>query len=83
MNNESMKIARRTLLGRCTGVSIGAMALASLLRQSLAAEESTVEPIGIPDLPHFAPRAKQVIFLTQSGVPSQIGTWNCRTPFRK
>ena len=72
MNNESMKIARRTLLGRCTGVSIGAMALASLLRQSLAAEGSTVEPIGIPDLPHFAPKAKQVIFLTQSGGPSQI-----------
>ena len=81
--NEKMEIARRLFLGKCTGVSIGAMALASLLRQSLAAEGSTVEPIGIPDLPHFAPRAKQVIFLTQSGVPSQIGTWNCRTPFRK
>jgi hypothetical protein len=29
-------------------------------------------PLGLPDLPHFAPKAKRVIFLTQSGGPSQL-----------
>ncbi len=70
--NDTMEVARRYFLGKCTGVSIGAMALSSLLRQSVADEKSAMEPIGMPELPHFAPKAKQVIFLTQSGGPSQI-----------
>jgi hypothetical protein len=42
------------------------LALASLLR---ATER---EQRGLPGLPHFAPRAKRVIYLFQSGGPSQI-----------
>jgi hypothetical protein len=42
------------------------LALASLLR---AAER---EQRGLPGLPHFAPKAKRVIYLFQSGGPSQI-----------
>src|SRR5210317_480807 len=49
--------SRRYFLGQCTGLSIGAMALESLLAKV---------PIDI------APKAKRVIFLTQSGGPSQI-----------
>ena len=49
--------SRRYFLGQCTGLSLGAMALDSLLAQV---------PIDI------APKAKRVIFLTQSGGPSQI-----------
>ncbi|MGV3483650.1 MAG: DUF1501 domain-containing protein [Planctomycetaceae bacterium] len=69
--NDSLAIARRTFLGQCAGVSIGAMALETLLRQSANASGGG-EAIGLPGLPHFPARAKQVIFLTQSGGPSQI-----------
>jgi hypothetical protein len=65
-----MDITRRYFLGQCTGVSLGAMALSSLLGRA-AAPESAV-PSGLAGLPHFAPKAKRVIFLTQSGGPSQI-----------
>lgn len=63
-------LTRRDLLSHmATGV--GACALATLLRQEgLAAKPS--EAGGLPGLPHFAPRAKRVIYLFQSGAPSQL-----------
>ncbi|MDA0833350.1 MAG: DUF1501 domain-containing protein [Planctomycetota bacterium] len=67
MNESYLPIARRYFLGRCTGISLGAMSL-GLLENTRAAEQ----PIGLADLPHFSPKAKRVIFLTQSGGPSQI-----------
>ncbi|WP_152053106.1 DUF1501 domain-containing protein [Tautonia marina] len=64
-------ISRRYFLGRCTGASLGAMAL-GLMEAASAAREGANAPLGLPGLPHFPPRAKHVIFLTQSGGPSQI-----------
>jgi hypothetical protein len=65
MNDEIAKsLTRRQLLGR-TSTGIGSMALASLLNESgFSAPQS--------GLPHFAPRAKRVIYLFQSGAPSQF-----------
>ncbi len=67
-----LHLTRRQFFGR-TG--IGAAALTALLhRESLAASA----PIpatgtgGLPGLPHFAPKAKRVIYLFQSGAPSQL-----------
>src|SRR5947209_150991 len=52
---------------------IGIAALASLLNQDLhAAEEGPSATRGLPGLPHFPPRAKRVIYLFQSGAPSQM-----------
>jgi hypothetical protein len=64
--SNAMDVSRRYFLGRGAGVSLGAMALSSL------APAQAAPPLGLPGLPHFAPRAKRVIFLTQSGGPSQI-----------
>ena len=74
MNPQAIDITRRYFLGRCTGLSLGAMALSQLIEQAKA---STAEPArnavgGLAALPHFAPKAKRVIFLTQSGGPSQL-----------
>lgn len=81
MNNElhridptSANLARRYFLGRCTGVSVGAMAL-GLLDQANGAASDPGDPAGaggLSGLPHKTPKAKNVIFLTQSGGPSQI-----------
>lgn len=69
-----LDLTRRYFLGRCTGLSLGAMAL-SQLDQAGRADEATSDRSsigGMTSLPHFAPTAKRMIFLTQSGGPSQL-----------
>ena len=68
---------RRTFLGQCTGLSLGSMALGIMERNQ--AEASS----GLPALPHHAPRARNVIFLTQSGGPSQIELFDHKPGLRK
>lgn len=70
--NDPLLITRRYFLGQGAGVSLGGLALSSLLAEARGGVRESGETHGRPDLPHFAPRAKQVIFLTQSGGPSQI-----------
>src|SRR5262252_8782353 len=60
-------------------VGIGIAALASLLDGDLCAAggparagNEGVTVGGLPGLPHFKPRAKRVIYLFQSGAPSQM-----------
>ena len=67
---------RRQLLGRAS-TGIGVAALSALLNndltaQSSSATESVSASMGLPGLPHFAPRAKRVIYMLQSGAPSQL-----------
>ena len=66
-------LTRRQFFGR-TSTGLGVAALASLLNESLFAEPQSgaAKQRGLPGLPHFKPRAKRVIFLHQSGAPSQI-----------
>src|SRR5438552_19115569 len=52
---------------------IGIAALASLLNRDLrAAEEGPPTTGGLPGLPHCPPKAKRIIYLFQSGAPSQM-----------
>lgn len=63
---------RRHFLLR-SGVSVGAAALASLFGRTARATAPVTEHVeGLSGLPHFAPRAKRVIYLFQSGAPSQL-----------
>src|SRR3989475_3274072 len=68
-----LMLTRRTFFAR-TSVGIGTAALASLLDPELFAETAEINPKtgGLQGLPHFTPKAKRVIFLHQSGAPSQI-----------
>ncbi|NOX98395.1 MAG: DUF1501 domain-containing protein [Verrucomicrobia bacterium] len=65
MNNLSNQLNRRVFLQQ-SGLNLGAMALGSLLGRESASAASSL------DLPQLAPKAKRVIFLTQSGGPSQL-----------
>ena len=66
-----MEITRRHFFSR-TSTGIGIAALGSLLTQDgFGAADPTVTG-GLPGLPHFAPKAKRVVFLHQSGGPSQM-----------
>ena len=66
-------MTRRHFFGRA---GLGAVALASLLADGRArrTRPSRRESAGggLPGLPHFAPKAKRVIYLFQSGAPSQL-----------
>ncbi len=65
-------LTRRHFFSR-GAAGIGIAALASLLTQDLhAAEETPSASGGMPGLPHFPPKAKRVIYLFQSGAPSQM-----------
>ena len=61
-------ISRRSFLG-LTGLGIGAMAAKSLLASDSLASAASAPTIGTPN---FAPKAKRVIYLFQSGGPSHI-----------
>ena len=63
---------RRHFLGQA-GISIGAAALAELLHFNLFAQSPDASATGgLAGLPHFAPKAKRVIYMFQSGAPSQL-----------
>ena len=76
-------LTRRQLFGR--GASgLGLAALSSLLgSDSLAAPKLPPSKAGLPGLPHFQPRAKRVIFLCQSGAPSQVDLFDPKPGLQK
>ncbi|HEY6228777.1 MAG TPA: DUF1501 domain-containing protein, partial [Verrucomicrobiae bacterium] len=61
-------VTRRKFFQQC-GTGMGAMALASLLNEKLFAADA---PQGAPLGLHFAPKAKNIIYLFQSGGPSHL-----------
>jgi hypothetical protein len=64
--DEQLLLTRRYFFGKASA-GLGIAALAGLLKEDLHAAESA-----LPGLPHFAPRAKRIIYLFQSGGPSQM-----------
>ncbi|MDE0105116.1 MAG: DUF1501 domain-containing protein [Bryobacterales bacterium] len=77
-------VTRRQFFGR-SAVGIGPAALSFLLgRKGFAATEGGVRGAGgLPGLPHFAPRAKRVIYMFQSGAPSQIDLFDHKPMLRR
>ncbi len=71
-----LTLTRRHFFGR-TATGLGAAALASLLPKSAQAAG------GLAGLPHFAPKAKRVILLHQSGGPSQLDTFDYKPGLAK
>ena len=66
---DRLQLTRRYFLSQSSS-GLALMALASLLGDK--ARGSEANPAGLPGLPHFTPKAKRVIYLFQSGAPSQI-----------
>ena len=57
---------------------LGTAALASLCNENLFAgtPSGINSSTGLSNLPHFAPKAKRVIYLFMSGAPSQLDMWD-------
>ena len=71
---RQLQLTRRHFFG-LGSTGIGAAVLSSLLSDDLCAaapRTDSPETSGLPGLPHFAPKAKRVIYLFQSGGPSQM-----------
>jgi len=86
--------SRRQFFGGA-GLRLGAVALAAMTGQSLASHSSFAGGISddseatkrmnppLKGLPHFAPKAKAVIYLHMNGGPSQIDTWDYKPGLEK
>ncbi len=75
--DEGLRAVTRRHFFQQSGFGIGTLALAALLERDLAAAPPTAGrvPAGgplAPRPPHFAPRAKSIIYLFMAGGPSQI-----------
>lgn len=77
---------RRQFFGT-TGLRLGSIALGGLLAgrgwgdAAPAAAAERVHP-PLPGFPHFAPRAKRLIYLHMNGAPSQIDLWDYKPGLR-
>lgn len=65
------EMTRRHLLQH-SAAGIGMAAVGSLLARDGYAANSNSSSAALPGLPHFAPKAKRVIYLLMSGAPSQL-----------
>ncbi len=76
---------RRTFLSRST-TGIGMAALASLLGKDLSAAAAAAPGLAVPGMLktlHWAPKAKRVIYLFQSGAPSHMDLYDPKPHLRK
>src|SRR6476659_7634909 len=82
-NEQCVAITRRWFFKQC-GVGLGTIALGSLLNQKLlgASKPSLINPLA-PKAPHFAPKAKRVIYLFMAGAPSHLELFDYKPQLEK
>src|SRR5262245_2030089 len=68
---NQLAITRRHFFGG-TAAGLGVAALATLLGEHRTATADAPAVGGLRGLPHFAPKAKRVIYLLQGGAPSHV-----------
>ncbi len=79
-------LTRRKLL-KATGYGIGSLALSAMLSESgfgalQQPQHHRTDPFA-PKIPHFAPKAKRVIYLFMAGAPSQIDLFDRKPLLQK
>jgi len=77
-----LNINRRHFLGRLS-VGLGSIALGSLLIKDLFSDSGKAAESIVTGLPHFAPKAKRVIYLFQNGAPSQLESFDYKPVLNK
>jgi len=79
---EPFGITRRHFFAR-TARGLGVMGLASLLPGAFGAAPERKAVGGLPGFPNFPPRAKRIIYLFQSGAPSQMDLFDYKPLLNK
>ncbi|MHA4812310.1 DUF1501 domain-containing protein, partial [Flavitalea flava] len=77
---HSLHLNRRRFLSKL-GLGVGSIALGSLLIPDLF--KSSEEDMLLSGLPHFAPKAKRIIYLFQNGAPSQLDLFDYKPLLNK
>ena len=77
-----LNVNRRHFLGKLS-LGLGSVALGSLLVPGLFRGEGDEDPGTIAGMPHFAPKAKRVIYLFQNGAPSQLESFDYKPLLNK
>lgn len=72
--NHRYNITRKHFLGKLS-IGLGSIALGSLLIKDLFSS-SRIDQMPLTGIPHFAPKAKRVIYLFQNGAPSQLESFD-------
>ena len=72
---RALNMNRRKFLSGLS-VGLGSAAVGSLLMPDLFKSSTEDEASFLPGIPHFAPKAKRVIYLFQNGAPSQLETFD-------
>ena len=76
-----LNVNRRHFLGKLS-LGLGSAALGSLLIPDLFSSAGE-EQASIVGLPHFAPKAKRIIYLHQNGAPSQLESFDYKPMLNK
>jgi len=79
---QAKLLQRRWFLQEC-GVGMAGLALTSMFANETRASVSNQDNPLAPKVPHFAPKAKRVIYLFQAGAPSQLETFDNKPELTK
>ena len=72
LQQNHLDLTRREFFGK-SATGIGTIALSDLLnKDGLAANNERKAIGGLPELPHFKPKAKNIIYLFQNGAPTHV-----------
>ncbi|MGH9847176.1 MAG: DUF1501 domain-containing protein [Blastocatellia bacterium] len=89
LNLEARKMLTRRHFFKDCGIGLGSIALASLLDEKLSAQSAIRNPQPAinhplaPKKPHFAAKARRVIYLFNSGGPSQLDLFDYKPQLAK
>ena len=83
-NFRPSSLTRREMLNQ-SACGFGAVALSALLAENSSAEKADYNPTDplAPKKPHYAPKAKNVIFLYMDGGPSHVDTFDYKPLLKK
>jgi hypothetical protein len=83
MLEYGLNLNRRHFLSKLS-LGLGSVALGSLLVPDLFSGSGLDKETGFtPGIPHFAPKAKRVIYLFQNGAPSQLESFDYKPKLRE
>jgi Protein of unknown function (DUF1501) len=76
---------KRRFFLKSSACGIGSIALAQLMSQETKAKSNSLESVNpfAPKAPHFAPKAKNVIFIFMAGGPSQLDLFEPKPELQK
>ncbi|HEY0670069.1 MAG TPA: DUF1501 domain-containing protein [Sphingobacteriaceae bacterium] len=79
---HGLNFNRRRFLSRLS-LGLGSVALGSLLIPDILTGRMDDDGDFVPGIPHFAPKAKRVIYLFQNGAPSQLESFDYKPKLRE